>query len=57
MRPAHVVRKVLTMTPKDTPSDADEAMDAADEANGEGRSKEDPTNETEARYGKNESAA
>ena len=48
------------MAPKDQEPKADEAdaaMAAADEADGEGRPDDGPANDTEARYGRDESPA
>lgn len=45
------------MSSKEVPTETDEAMDAADEANGVGRQEDEPTNDTEERYGENESPA
>lgn len=42
------------MSSKEVPTETDEAMD---EANGEGRQEDEPTNDTEERYGENESPA
>ncbi len=45
------------MTSNDPQADVDDTMDAADEANGDGRHDDEPINDTEARYGENESPA
>jgi hypothetical protein len=46
------------MTTKDPGVDAEEAMERADVANGEGHQQPDPpTNDTESRYGQDESPA
>ena len=45
------------MTSNDREEEAEVAMDEADEANGEGRPDEDAANDTERKYGQDESPA
>ena len=51
------IRKVRPMTSNDREEEAEVAMDEADEANGEGRPDEDAANDTERKYGQDESPA
>jgi hypothetical protein len=48
---------VFEMVSKDPEHESDAAMEEADEANGEGRRDEGSANDTESRYGHDESPA